>query len=302
MGEVDAVLRALEALPSSPPRAEAERLVRALFEEAPGLWPLLARDPTLAAEILQIPLSRDRERADLRRALSAWTEGRGDSPELLAALRRFRHREVLRIGARGDPRSRRRRSDQRRDGVPRVGVHRGGPARGDPDRARGAGERAKRRGRAHPSGRPRDGQARGRRAERRLRRRPLLLLRDRRRARGRRRRRHRARALLEDRVAHGQGAVGGDGGRLRLPRRPAPEARGEPRAARQLPRQRRALLHDLRAHLGARSALARATGRRRPDLRRRALADDSPFHLSARRSIHGSPRRWETCSRSRAES
>jgi len=100
MAEVDQVLSALAALPEPPPEAEAERMVRALFEHAPGLWPLLSRDPSLAAEILTIPVARDRSADDYRSALSAATDGKGDGPLLFAALRRTRHREVLRIAAR----------------------------------------------------------------------------------------------------------------------------------------------------------------------------------------------------------
>ncbi len=100
MHAVDEVLNALRELPASPDEAQARRLVEALMEHAPGLNPLLIRDPSLAVGVLQRPLERDADVETMTSDLVAAARGLGDGPELRSVLRRHRHQEVLRIAAR----------------------------------------------------------------------------------------------------------------------------------------------------------------------------------------------------------
>ncbi len=80
---------------------EQLRLVALLAEHAPALSPLVLADPPLIADVLARPLTHEADEAtlaaDLRATLGAATE---DGPERRRALRRFRHRAVVRIALR----------------------------------------------------------------------------------------------------------------------------------------------------------------------------------------------------------
>jgi glutamate-ammonia-ligase adenylyltransferase len=79
----------------------AERsAVVALATHAPALLPLVLADPSLLPDVLRTPLARARDAVALRRAVLAETSGLEDGPALLRALRRRRHREMVRIALR----------------------------------------------------------------------------------------------------------------------------------------------------------------------------------------------------------
>lgn len=80
--------------------ADVRAVVALLAEHAPALLPLALRDPSLPGDVLRLGLARRaRARALLREAMAA-TTGLGNGPELRRALRRLRHRHVVRIALR----------------------------------------------------------------------------------------------------------------------------------------------------------------------------------------------------------
>lgn len=74
--------------------------VIALATHAPALLPLALADVTLLPDVLRGSLSRPRDAARLRHAFLADTRGLDDGPALRRALRRRRHRELVRIALR----------------------------------------------------------------------------------------------------------------------------------------------------------------------------------------------------------
>ncbi|MCA9603860.1 MAG: bifunctional [glutamate--ammonia ligase]-adenylyl-L-tyrosine phosphorylase/[glutamate--ammonia-ligase] adenylyltransferase, partial [Myxococcales bacterium] len=75
-------------------------LVATLGEHAPALLPLAIADVALPEDVLGRPLTFDDDRATLRQVVRKAVRGLGDGPELDRALRRARHRGVVRIALR----------------------------------------------------------------------------------------------------------------------------------------------------------------------------------------------------------
>ncbi|AKF07624.1 bifunctional [glutamate--ammonia ligase]-adenylyl-L-tyrosine phosphorylase/[glutamate--ammonia-ligase] adenylyltransferase [Sandaracinus amylolyticus] len=75
----------------------ARALVGVLGEHAPALLPLALGDPTLPGDVLRIGLARRARVAALIRQFGAATQGMEDGPELRRAMRRLRHRHIVRI-------------------------------------------------------------------------------------------------------------------------------------------------------------------------------------------------------------
>ena len=93
--------RAREAYREASPDADPEalELAAALGAHAPALLPLTIADPSILDDIRRRPLDRHRDAADLRR-LFAPVAALEDGPELHRALRRTRHRAMVRIALR----------------------------------------------------------------------------------------------------------------------------------------------------------------------------------------------------------
>src|SRR5262245_35704464 len=75
----------------------ARALVGVLGEHAPALLPLALGDPTLPGDVLRIGLARRARVGALIRQFGAATQGMEDGPDLRRALRRLRHRHIVRI-------------------------------------------------------------------------------------------------------------------------------------------------------------------------------------------------------------
>jgi glutamate-ammonia-ligase adenylyltransferase len=96
----DAALRAFADAGGDLKTPQARELVAAVGEHAPALLPLCLGDVTLPADVLRRPLQRsDSEERMLGRFLDA-TADMQDGPEIRRALRRLRHRGVVRIAMR----------------------------------------------------------------------------------------------------------------------------------------------------------------------------------------------------------
>ncbi|HEY8429904.1 MAG TPA: bifunctional [glutamate--ammonia ligase]-adenylyl-L-tyrosine phosphorylase/[glutamate--ammonia-ligase] adenylyltransferase [Sandaracinaceae bacterium] len=81
--------------------AEARRLVALLGEHAPALLPLVLAEPAIVTDVLARPLAHPSDAATFARELAAFVGPvEGDGPELRRALRRYRHRAVVRIALR----------------------------------------------------------------------------------------------------------------------------------------------------------------------------------------------------------
>jgi glutamine synthetase adenylyltransferase len=76
---------------------DVRAVVGLLGEHAPSLLALALGDPTLPADVLRLGLARRARVEALLRELTESTSTLGDGPELRRALRRFRHRHVVRI-------------------------------------------------------------------------------------------------------------------------------------------------------------------------------------------------------------
>ena len=213
--------------------------------------------------------------------------------------RRLRVRPALR-----DPAARRARArlgDDRGGGPRAVGVRRRLPRRGgrvlrrraDP-RARPAARRQRRPGPVRGDG---DGEAGGRGAELLVGHRRLLLLLDRRRCRGDLGPADAAPLLCRALAPGDRRDRGADRRRDDLPRRSAAAAGGTKRADLQRAAGGRALLRDVRTHLGAAGLAARSLGGRRSRARRRAAGRARSVHLSRATSIRGWSRRCVGCGR-----
>jgi glutamate-ammonia-ligase adenylyltransferase len=76
---------------------DVRSVVALLGEHAPALLPLALRDPALPADVLALDLARRMPVGALVREAGAATAGMLDGPDLRRALRRLRHRHVVRI-------------------------------------------------------------------------------------------------------------------------------------------------------------------------------------------------------------
>ena len=95
----DDALRAFAARGGDAARPEVTRVVGLLAEHAPALLPLALADPPLAADVAE-GLDAPRAEPELRAALETTVAGLPDGPELRRALRRFRHRGIVRVALR----------------------------------------------------------------------------------------------------------------------------------------------------------------------------------------------------------
>ncbi len=96
----DEVLRALERDGGPHPPPGARELVESIAAHAESLLVLLVRDPSIVRDVLARPLEHGDDAASYARAFAASTSALGDGDELRRALRRLRHRAVVRIAAR----------------------------------------------------------------------------------------------------------------------------------------------------------------------------------------------------------
>lgn len=79
---------------------QMREVVAAVGEHAPALLPLCLADTRLLEDVLARPLERADDEASMRARALALTEGMVDGPALSKALRRYRHRGVVRIAMR----------------------------------------------------------------------------------------------------------------------------------------------------------------------------------------------------------
>src|SRR5687767_12025082 len=96
----DAAVRAFEEAGGDAHDPEIGRVVSALGEHAPALLPLVLSDPSIPADVLARSLSRGETERSLRALFLDGTADLPDGPELYRALRRLRHRAVVRVALR----------------------------------------------------------------------------------------------------------------------------------------------------------------------------------------------------------
>ncbi len=95
-----AALTSFEAAGGNLEVPQMREVVAAVGEHAPALLPLCLADVTLLEDVLSRPLQRSDSEESMRARLLAATAGMGDGPAVKSALRRYRHRGVVRIAMR----------------------------------------------------------------------------------------------------------------------------------------------------------------------------------------------------------